>query len=315
MSWDADWYRRIADVGYSDLPRSALRFFPLYPMLGRVLSIPLAGHIDWALLLIANVLALVFGALIHQLALSEGMGRDVAGRAAWLAALAPPAFVLVMGYSEPLALCLAVAFFLALRKARWGWAAAAGYLVGLARPIGLLLAVPAMVEVLRQRGRGPIAAQLAAIAAPVAGTVTFLVWVWVRFGDPWLPVRNQNVPGQRGKTLNPVITVVRALRGLAGWDFGRQSHFITVVIALLLVAAVAFKLPASFGTYTAVVVATALAAEHLGSLERYVYGAFPVIVALAAVADGEWRERALFALSAAALGGYAVAAYVGVYVP
>ena len=156
---------------------------------------------------------------------------------------------------------------------------------------------------------------MAAVAAPIAGTATFLVWVWVRFGDPWLPIHQQNVDGLRGNTTNPVLTVARAVRGLARWDFGRQSHYLAVVLAIVLVAVVARKMAASYSAYTAAVVVTALAAEHLGSVERYVYGAFPVIVAVAALADGERRERALFALSAAALGGYAVAAYVGVYVP
>src|SRR5437763_14614874 len=88
MSWDADWYRRIAAVGYAGLPRSALRFFPLYPLVGRLVAVALGGHTDWALLLIANVMALVFAALVHRLALSEGAGDDVARKAAWLAAIA-----------------------------------------------------------------------------------------------------------------------------------------------------------------------------------------------------------------------------------
>jgi len=39
------------------------------------------------------------------------------------------------------------------------------------------------------------------------------------------------------------------------------------------------------------------------------------VFALALVADGERRERALFALSAAAMSASAVAAYIGAYVP
>src|SRR5437763_4877392 len=65
MAWDADWYRRIAVSGYAALPRSALRFFPLYPLVGRVVAVPLGGHADWALLAVANVLALVLGCLVH----------------------------------------------------------------------------------------------------------------------------------------------------------------------------------------------------------------------------------------------------------
>ena len=37
LAWDGDWYLRIADRGYAALPEESLRFFPLYPMLGRAL--------------------------------------------------------------------------------------------------------------------------------------------------------------------------------------------------------------------------------------------------------------------------------------
>ncbi|MDQ1397710.1 MAG: hypothetical protein QOG64_2969, partial [Acidimicrobiaceae bacterium] len=208
MAWDADWYRRVAEHGYAGLPRAALRFFPLYPLLGRILAVPLGGHRDWALIVIANGLALVLGALVHRLALSEGAGAEVAARAAWLVALAPPAFVLVMGYSESLALCLAVGAFLALRDRRWGWAAAIGLAAGLARPVGLLLMVPALVEAGRGwRGcrTGERLARLAAVVAPAAGAGLFLLWVWRRFGDAMLPFRVQQVEGLRGRTVNPVV--------------------------------------------------------------------------------------------------------------
>src|SRR5437588_7562078 len=78
MSWDADWYRRIADHGYGGVPRAGLRFFPLYPVLGRWVSFLLGGHTDWALLLIANALALVLGALVHHLVIVECGDRDMA---------------------------------------------------------------------------------------------------------------------------------------------------------------------------------------------------------------------------------------------
>src|SRR5206468_2888017 len=152
MSWDADWYRRIATHGYGGLPQRTLRFFPLHPLLGKILSLPLAGHVDWALLLIANAFALVLGALVHRLVMVEKDDSRLAARAAWLIALSPPAFVLVMGYSEPLALSLAVACFLALRSQHWGWAAAAGLLAALTRPVGVLLMIPALVEA----GRGVV---------------------------------------------------------------------------------------------------------------------------------------------------------------
>ncbi len=38
LSWDANWYQRIAVHGYAALPQESLRFFPLYPLLGRILG-------------------------------------------------------------------------------------------------------------------------------------------------------------------------------------------------------------------------------------------------------------------------------------
>src|SRR5689334_18420650 len=49
MAWDGAFYRDIASVGYESLPLEALRFFPLYPLLGRVLAYGLGGNDSVAL--------------------------------------------------------------------------------------------------------------------------------------------------------------------------------------------------------------------------------------------------------------------------
>jgi hypothetical protein len=38
LGWDANWYRRIAEIGYGGAGRTSVRFFPLYPLLTRALS-------------------------------------------------------------------------------------------------------------------------------------------------------------------------------------------------------------------------------------------------------------------------------------
>jgi hypothetical protein len=336
MSWDADWYRRIAEHGYGGIPRNGLRFFPLYPLLGRVVGFVLGGRVDWGLLAIANVLALVLGALVHHLVLVERGDRELARRAVWLMALAPPAFVLVMGYSEPLFLCLTVGAFVWMRQGRWWWVAGAGLLAGLTRPVGILLAVPVFVvaarEVWGHRGAGRVgvgvgglgvgglgvgglAARLAAVVAPAAGTGAYLAYVGIRFGDPLLPFRVQDIPGLRGDTVNPLVTLGRAAAGTVTGHFGRQLHHPWVLVLVVLVVLTLRRWPLEYGAYAAVTVVAALAAEHLGSLERYGYGGFPVVLAVATVTRSPRVERVVLALSAAGMGAYAVAAFVGAYVP
>ncbi|MCL9795120.1 hypothetical protein MXD58_012560, partial [Frankia sp. AgKG'84/4] len=143
--------RTIAEVGYSGAGADSRRFFPLLPLMVRVLDhIPGAdGHAGIMLLLVVNVAALGFALVLVRLARLEGLDEAATYRLIWLAALAPPAFVLVMGYAEAFAGLLAVAVLLGARSRRWELAACAGLLSGLCRPLGVLLAVPVAVEAAR----------------------------------------------------------------------------------------------------------------------------------------------------------------------
>ncbi len=115
--------------------------------------------------------------------------------------------------------------------------------------------------------------------------------------------------------MNPLTNAAHVVGGLLRGDFGRQAHGLGVVVAFALVALMVVRWPASFGGYAVVTLVAALTAEHLGSFERYIFGAFPVVVALAAVGRSERVDRVVLVVSAVAMGGYALAAFVGAYVP
>ena len=170
MAWDAGFYRGIAAHGYrfGAVPHEALRFFPLVPLAARAGGALLGGRPTLALVVISNVSALAAGALVHRLALTETGDRRVATLAAWLVALAPPAYVLVLGYAEATFVVLVVLYLLAVRRRRWVLAAVIGALAALTRPTGALLAVPGLVEAwLAWRGLG-------AVAAPTTGAASAL---------------------------------------------------------------------------------------------------------------------------------------------
>ncbi|HUY60827.1 MAG TPA: hypothetical protein VMW49_03025, partial [Candidatus Dormibacteraeota bacterium] len=203
LGWDAGWYRDIAAGGYGSLPKEALRFFPLLPLLTRGLH-DVTGLSDSDCLIgIVNLAALLAGALLYRLVAIERGRPELGRRAVWVLALAPSAFVLVMGYAEAVLLVVSIGAFIGLRTGRWWLAAAAGYLAGLTRPIGVLLVVPALVEVARSRGGAGSwtgwASRAAAVLAPAAGCATYLGWVASRFGDFWLPVRIQESGQLRGR--------------------------------------------------------------------------------------------------------------------
>jgi hypothetical protein len=113
--WDGGWYRWIGTEGYDGVPRDGIRFFPLLPMLGRLLG-PLLGGVGPALLLVSAVAALGYLAQLLLLVRDELGDSTLARRSAWFAALLPGAGILVLPYTEPVALLLAVGFFRALRR-------------------------------------------------------------------------------------------------------------------------------------------------------------------------------------------------------
>lgn len=319
LGWDARWYENIASFGYADLPRVGLRFFPLFPLLGRLLGGVLFGHRGLALVLVANGAALVLGVLLHRLCVQERGDAGLGRRAAWLVAVVPSAYVLVWGYSEALAGCLAVACFMALRRRRWWWAAVAGLLAGLVRPVGMLLALPAAVEAARGLRSAParewVARGAAVLGAPL-GCGLYLAWVGVRFGHPFLPLSVQQAPDFRGGVTNPVGVLWKAADGLLeGRLDGNTVHLPWAVVAIVLVALVFRWWPLSYGVFAAASLAVALSTERLGSFERYAFAPFPVVLTLAVLAGAGWSERLLLVIGGATMTGYATLALLGVIVP
>jgi len=149
VQWDAQWFIATAEHGYpyklfSDRAYSTTAFFPLYPLLIRLVS--LTGlSLDAAALLIPNVAFL--GALYYLYRLVRlDYPAAVATRALWLLALFPTAIVFFIPYTESLYVLLAVLTLWHLRRRQWLAAGIAGALGALTRQSGIVLALPYLVE-------------------------------------------------------------------------------------------------------------------------------------------------------------------------
>jgi hypothetical protein len=305
--WDGDWYRDVAAHGYASVGRLGLRFFPLVPLLAR----PLGGGVG--VLLVANVSALAYAEGLVRLTSAE-VSAEAGRRVAWLALLHPVAFVLVIAYAEATALALAVWCLWALRRRSWWLASLLGLLAGLARPVGLLLALPALVEALRGRDRLP--ARFAAVVAAPVGCFVYLGWCGAVYGDPLLPFRVQEAGDLRGGVLgSPLTALGRAWTAAAGG--GRvvvALHLVWVPLVLWLLWLVARRLPASYAAYSAVVVFLAVTTPDLASFERYALSAFPLLMVAAAT-----RSRHVRVTTGVACGlglvGYSILGFASLYVP
>jgi hypothetical protein len=338
LAWDGTWYRDIIELGYAGAPPGAIRYFPGYPLLTGGLATPFGGGFGsgpgapanvWALLVVANVAALMAGVLMRRLVLAEpaidhGSRRRVADRAAITLTVFPTAFVLAWAYSEALFLVACIGAFWMVRSGRWWWAAPFGLLAGLTRPLGVLLMLAIAVEALRplwdrrqQReplGAGAWLARSVAVLAPLAGTAAWGAWVGAQFGDPMQTFTVQS--DLRGEAVNPLVRFVQGFGELFGPEmFGDGLHLPFVIAAVALLVVTFRRLPVSYGLFAAAVLAVALAAENLNSFERYALNGFPIVVALAALCTTRWRTVAVWGVGGVGITALSLLAWIGVYVP
>lgn len=317
FAWDGTFYRAIARDGYDGVDQEALRFFPLYPLLARMLS-PLAlGREDVMLIVIANVCALGAAIVLRRYVLQLGHDKGDADLAVWLLMLSPAAFVMVMGYTEALFILVCLVAFVAARKNLWWVAAAAGLAAGATRPVGLALSLPLLLIALpgwRQLAARQLLARAAAIVSPFVGAVSYLLWVEWKYDDGWLPIDVQQ--DLRGGFVFPVVRLFEAVGDAFGDERLGDGLHMPFAVTMVILAVLAFwRLPLADALFAAILVFSALAAENLNSTERYGLAAFPLIVVLAVEVRRFKLEQATLVITAATMSTLGALAFAGAYVP
>ena len=169
-SWDASFYRTIAQQGYpTELPvdddghvlPNPWAFLPVFPGLVRgvasVLGVDLAGNAFFAIGLVVAVVAGGGAAVLLHRVVLETVGPQSALWAVALFCFGPLSFVLQVAYAESLMLLLTFAALLALVRRQYLLMVPFGVVAAFTRPgvlaLALALAVTAVVR-LRREGRG-----------------------------------------------------------------------------------------------------------------------------------------------------------------
>jgi hypothetical protein len=300
VTWDGDSYREIAEHGYAGA-RDLVRFFPLYPDLARVLAPVFGGSESAALLVIANVSSLFAMFVLWRLVHAFGYDDAVADRAVVIATLFPAATVLVFAYAEgPFLLALTLAA-LALQRGRVWWAVPPLFAMGLLRPTGVLVVAAVFVlaaqAVRAEPGLGwsRIAAWASALAAPIAGLASYLVWLEQSSGRGSAPLDVQRE--LRAGFHEPISRLLRAVWDVGTGDF-RDVYNLAFVVALVaaVVISVVRRLPLAWTVYLVIGILVALSANNIDSIGRYGLLLAPALPLAYAV---QFRRRAWFVAAVA----------------
>jgi hypothetical protein len=283
-AWDGIWYRLIAVHGYLLVPgrQSDPAFFPLYPLLLKgvgATGLPLAA----SGLLLSNVLFL--GALLAFDALStELFDRQLARRATLLLAVFPTTYVCSMIYPESLVLlAYALTGLFAIRR-RWGACAVTAAVAALARPEGVLLALPILGCLVAQwrslapeeRSRG-----IGALLAGPAAAVSFPLYLGWALHDPLAWSKAQAAWGRSFRVDGMYHAIIGMTHQLGSQAWPYRDVLACVVTVGLLAIARAARVP---WAWIALGVATVLLPLGSGSFEsdaRFALPALPVYWALA----------------------------------
>ncbi len=160
VSWDSEFYLSIAVVGYDDPAVLTVNvdgkdlslnhaFFPFYPILIRVLSVPLSvlGMNPIATATLAGVLISIFGGLfacfaLYYLVTDEWGEPDDGIRTAYYLLIFPSAFFLSAVFTEGLFLALCLWCFVFLRRKQFLFAGIVAGFATWTRATGALLILP-----------------------------------------------------------------------------------------------------------------------------------------------------------------------------
>jgi hypothetical protein len=317
--WDGEHYAALALGGYLQPPENVSpAFFPMYPLLMRSFAELFGGPLSKeALSLWGPLLSLLFLPFalyfIYHIA-DDGWGEEVARGSVLTLAFFPTTFFLNSAYTESLFLALSAGSLWAIRVRKdLLLACVLGGFAAATRNVGIFLIAPLMYEwikdIERYRWRG-----IYLVVVP-SGLLTYMGYLWIRFGDPLLFYSAQKNWGRQatgplatagrawesavegaGRLLDPGLWAHPSVGNLAAHlaganNFYNLAFFVFAVVALL---AGLRELPLSLSIYGLLLVAPATLfgtpESPLMGTPRYVLVAFPIFIVLGLLS----RNKLLF---------------------
>ena len=324
MMWsrfDSGFYLSIARDGYGSAAAlhgaSSWAFFPLYPLLMRILVLPFPvtdNLLRLSGIAIANISAVIALVYLYKLTKHE-FNSHIAARTVFYLALFPMSFYLSAMYPESLFLALSLGSIYYARQRRWWLAGLLGGLAALTRPQGVLLSIVVGWEywqcladqyVPLQQGKGWLSnlrawlysrlhglwlslrswrtwAGIAALLQIPLGLAIFCLYGKLQVGT-FFPF--QTVERYWGRSFrNPIKLIIETFSHPVApspydWNFYALS-LLVICAFIVLIIPIFRKLPAIYGIFALLFVFVPLSSGATNSMPRYYMEVFPVFLLLA----------------------------------
>ncbi len=285
--WDSNWYLNLAKDGYvynGPDKLSNIVFFPLYPGLvwvfALILGFPLSG---W----FVSAAALLGVLLLTYKYVKEHHPELDPEEVQFLLLIFPTAFFLNSIYTESLFLLMAMSSFYFALKRNFVVASLFGMAAALTRVTGLLLVIPMFIEYVlawtkEKRGLKP---DILALALIPAGTASFFLFHWIKFGSFTLFLDVQEDWGRGFKLAGDHF--LRATPP-ASVNFYLDAAFIIFTLVCTLLIWKKFRL--SYAVYTFLGILVPIVTGTFMSVGRYIIVLFPIMLLLASIKDSLFKK-------------------------
>lgn len=313
VRWDAFHYAHIAVSGYDDT--SSVAFFPLYPLLTKILTL-VVGNVYVAGLIVSNVALLGALGYLYALAYRE-FGRGAARYSTFCLAAVPGAVFFAAMYTESLFALLVTATFYHAGARQWRRAALVGALAAATRNTGFILSLVVALEGLHGAGirlwpgswvvskptlQGGIrlcvqriaaarSAFIAAAAIPL-GLCAYMAYLGWKFADPLAFVKAEAGWNKHVAIANIVHVVPPGALTLSLWiDLLVTIGFVPLVLLVCL------RMRPSYVVFTLITFLLSLDTGGIDGMTRYVLMLVPCYLIFGSLARWGWFSRLVLYLS------------------
>lgn len=286
IRWDSGWYLGIINNGYSFTPgqQSSIAFFPLYPLLTKLLSF---GIFDIKIIgfLISNLGLLVGAIYLYKLVKIE-FNDKIASKSVFYMLIFPTSFFFSTMYTEGLFIGLAITSFYYARKQKWLTASLLGFLLSLTKVVGFIIFVPLLMEYLLvnysklKTNLKKTAKDLATLLIAPAGLLSYMLYLYLRFNDPLAFYHTQTSWKREFTTIFSTLSNSQVYYA----PFFKILYLGAVIFAaIVIIYGIISKIRPSYTIYSICMLITYLSFQNLDSIPRYIASIFPLYIFLAKI--------------------------------
>lgn len=292
-NFDGVHYLSIAANGYLDNQG----FFPLYPILIRILAFVLGGGEPFTLAYFASGFAIsnisfILALFVFYKLVKIDFSKKIALQAIFFLLVFPTSFFFASLYTESLFLLLSLLSFYAARKKKWVFAGLLGALLSATRLTGIFILPALLYEFFLSEKKIVSAKALPLLMVPL-GLSSYVFYLFLRFGNPLLFIQaHENINPTRS-VYSPVLfpqTIFRYSKILTSISYTQYEWWIALLelsaftfAVLTLYLAWRYKIRLSYIIFAGLAFIVPVSSGTFSGLPRYILILFPMFIALSLI--------------------------------